>query len=121
MQLKKQVNNKIRKILKNSKWIQIPNFNPLCGVGEGVFPSSIVLSCQALRGISQLIEGVKRPPSQLTPKRLFLCHVERSETSPPFLFSGGVRGGSVHLLDSRRRPLTAFGVTHNGKGTPLPN
>ena len=36
-------------------------------------------------------------------------------------FSGGVRGGSVHLLDLRRRPLTAFGVTHNGKGTSLPN
>jgi hypothetical protein len=24
---------------------------------------------------------------------------------------GGVRGGSVHLLDLKRRPLTAFGVT----------
>jgi len=38
-------------------------------------------------------------------------HVERSETSPPFLFSGRVRGGSVQLLDLKRRPLTAFGVT----------
>ena len=30
---------------------------------KGVFLSSIVLSCQALRGISQLIERGKRPPS----------------------------------------------------------
>jgi hypothetical protein len=48
MQLKKQVNNKIRKILKNSKWIQIPNLNPLCGVGEKGF-SPPQLSCHAKR------------------------------------------------------------------------
>ena len=32
-------------------------------------------------------------------------HSERSEESPLFYFSGGVGGGSVHLLDSRRRLL----------------
>ena len=51
----------------------------------------------------------KLTPFELTPERQKLV-------------LGRVRGGSVHLLDSRRRPLTAFGVTHIGKGKrPLPN
>jgi len=61
MQLKKQVNNKIRKILKNSKWIQIPNFNPLCGVGEGGFS---LLDCLVMPSVARhlpILGRGKRP------------------------------------------------------------
>jgi len=111
MQLKKQVNNKIRKILKNSKWIQIPNFNPLCGVGEGVFPSSIVLSCQALRGISQLIEGVKRPPSNFPHLTEETPHCVRGDDMGSFGWSWRRAKPSSNIGDSSQNRL---GVTHFG-------
>ena len=64
MQLKKQVNNKIRENIKKTQNGYKYQISIHCvELEKGVFPSSIVLSCQALRGISQLIEGVKRPPS----------------------------------------------------------
>ena len=54
------------------------------------------------------------------------CRPEHSEGSPPFpgkdlkFFLGRVRGVFVHLLDLKRRPLTAFGVTIYWKGGKAP-
>jgi len=71
--------------------------------GKGLIPPALIVISSVARDLLRFCFRVEFEEGQSASS--IYRHVERSETSPPFLFSGGVRGGSVHLLDIRRRPL----------------
>jgi len=64
--------------------------------------------------ISNPLNSTEETPRKVASGRRLNSHSDerflRGRISDVYVL-GGVRGGLVHLLDLRRRPLTAFGVT----------